>query len=221
MDVRTASIAQFSEQLCLRLCAGKAIGDDPRVHLETCDGLPRFRAVVAVDGNAIPEHLERLLKTADRVNVQRRRRCRDYRRRRRTIVGRKQTRLLRLVRIPHVRKMAFTMLVVDHANKSFHEDRVIRRIVMAAARCAQITMRGDAWADATARMANRNLQMMTQVGEYAPRGREQGRLKAATREATHLDADGASIESAGVPGIVGEVDHLRHFTAVFANDVVC
>ena len=47
-----------------------------------------------------------------------------------------------------------------------------------------------------------------------------GALKTATREATHLDADGASIESAGVPGIVGEVDHLRHFTAVLANDVV-
>ena len=92
---------------------------------------------------------------------------------------------------------------------------------MAAARSAEITMRGNAWADATPRMANRNLQMMTQVGEYAPRGREQRRLKTATCEATHLDADGASIESAGVPGIVGEVDHLRHLTAVFANDVVC
>ena len=48
-----------------------------------------------------------------------------------------------------------------------------------------------------------------------------GGSKPRLREATHLDADGASIESAGVPGIVGEVDHLRHFTAVFANDVVC
>jgi hypothetical protein len=34
------------------------------VHLEARDNLSRFRAVIAVDRNAIPEHLERLLKTA-------------------------------------------------------------------------------------------------------------------------------------------------------------
>jgi hypothetical protein len=31
--------------------------------------LPRFGTIVAVDSNAIAEHLERLLKIADRVNV--------------------------------------------------------------------------------------------------------------------------------------------------------
>jgi hypothetical protein len=112
------------------------------------------------------------------------------------------------------------MLVIDYVNESFHKDRVVRRIVMAAAPSAQITVRGDSWSDAGARMANRNLQMMTQVDEHARRGCEQRRAESEAREATHFDAYGASIESACVPGIIGEIDHLRRLTAVLANDVV-
>ena len=41
---------------------------------------------------------------------------------------------------------------------------------------------------------------------------KQRRIKTTTREATHLDANGAPIESARMPGIVGEVDHLRCLT---------
>ena len=47
-------------------------------------------------------------------------------------------------------------------------------------------------------------------------GTTPGRVLPATGSAP----SGASIESARVPGIVGEVHHLRHLTPVFANDVV-
>ena len=46
-----------------------AIGDDFGVHLEVHDHATRFWAVIAVDGDAISEHLERVLKTTDCVNV--------------------------------------------------------------------------------------------------------------------------------------------------------
>ena len=113
------------------------------------------------------------------------------------------------------------MGVVDHANECLHEDRVVGRIAMAAAGSAKIIMRGNTWSDATACMANRNLQMMAEIGEHARRGREQRRIETPARETTHLDAHGASIEGARVPGVVGEVDHLRRLTAVLANDIVC
>ena len=51
-----------------------SVGEDSCVHLETRDDLPRFGTIIAVDSNAIPEHLERLLKIADRVKVWRARR---------------------------------------------------------------------------------------------------------------------------------------------------
>lgn len=62
--------------------------------------------------------------------------------------------------------------------------------------------------------------MIAQEGEHTRGGCKQRRIKAATREATHFDADGAPIESARVPGIVGEVDHLRCLTPVLADYVV-
>jgi hypothetical protein len=56
--------------------------------------------------------------------------------------------------------MALAVPAVDHANKFLHEDWVVQRIVMATACSAEIPTRGDAWPDASARMANRNLQMI-------------------------------------------------------------
>jgi hypothetical protein len=41
-----------------------------------------------------------------------------------------------------------------------------------------------------------------------------------TREATRLDANGAPIESACMPGIVGGVDHLRCLNPAFADHLV-
>jgi hypothetical protein len=122
---------------------------------------------------------------------------------------------------PIVGEMALTMLAVDHANKFLHEGRVVLRIMMATARSAEIIMRANARPDACVRMTNWNLQMMAQIREHARRGCEQRRIQTAIREATYLDAYRASIESAHVPGLVGEVDHLRRLTAVLANDVVC
>jgi hypothetical protein len=58
--------------------------------------------------------------------------------------GEKQTRLLRLARNPYVGEMALAVLAVDRANKFLYEDWVVRRIVMATACSAEITMPGDA-----------------------------------------------------------------------------
>lgn len=46
------------------------------------------------------------------------------------------------------------------------------------------------------------------------------RIKTTTREATHLDANGAPIESACMPSIVGEVDHLGCLTPALADHLV-
>jgi hypothetical protein len=62
--------------------------------------------------------------------------------------------------------------------------------------------------------------MIAQKGEHASGGCKQKCIKTTTREATHLDANGAPIESACLPGIVGEVDHLRCLTPVLADNVV-
>jgi hypothetical protein len=62
--------------------------------------------------------------------------------------------------------------------------------------------------------------MIAQKGEHTRGSCKQRRLKTTTREATHLDANGAAIESACMPGIVGEVDHLRYLTPVLADHVV-
>jgi hypothetical protein len=112
------------------------------------------------------------------------------------------------------------MLVVNNANKSLHEERVVGRIVMTASCSAEVVVRGNARPDASTRMPNRNLQMMAQIGEHARRGRKQRCIETATRKATHLDAHGPSIESAGVPSVVGEVDHLCRLTALLTNDVM-
>jgi hypothetical protein len=53
---------------------GNSISDDSAAHLETRDNLSCFGTVLAIYGNAIPEHLERLLKSVDRVNVRKRQR---------------------------------------------------------------------------------------------------------------------------------------------------
>jgi hypothetical protein len=50
---------------------------------------------------------------------------------------------------------------------------------------------------------------------------EQRSIKTATSEATHLDADGAPIESTRVRSIVGEGDHLSCLIPVLANHIVC
>jgi hypothetical protein len=65
--------------------------------------------------------------------------------------------------------MALAVLAVDHANESLHESRVIRWIVMATARSAEIVMRGNARPNASTSMANRNLQMNAQIRKH-PRG---------------------------------------------------
>lgn len=62
--------------------------------------------------------------------------------------------------------------------------------------------------------------MIAQRGEHASGSCKQRRIKTTTRKATHLDADGAPIESACVPGIVGEVDHLRCLASVLADNIV-
>jgi hypothetical protein len=62
--------------------------------------------------------------------------------------------------------------------------------------------------------------MIAQKGEHPRASCKQRRIKTTTREATHLDANGAPIESACMPGIVGEVDHLRCPTPVLADHVV-
>jgi hypothetical protein len=49
------------------------------------------------------------------------------------------------------------MFIVNHANKFLQENRVVRRVAMAAAGSPEITVRGDAWPDAGARMTNWNL----------------------------------------------------------------
>jgi hypothetical protein len=49
------------------------------------------------------------------------------------------------------------MLIVDQANKSLHEAGVVGRIVMIAARSAEIIVRGNARPDASARMSDWNL----------------------------------------------------------------
>ena len=72
MSIRTALIAQLRYQRGFGLRANNSIRDDSGAHLETCDGLSRFRAIFAVGHNSIPKHLKRLLKTANRVNLGRR-----------------------------------------------------------------------------------------------------------------------------------------------------
>src|ERR1700679_1843454 len=62
--------------------------------------------------------------------------------------------------------------------------------------------------------------MVAQKGEHMRASCKQRRVKTTTREVTHLDANGAPIESARMPGIVGEVDHLRCLTPVLADHVV-
>ena len=62
--------------------------------------------------------------------------------------------------------------------------------------------------------------MIAQKGEHARGSCKQRRLETTTREATHLDSNGAPIEGACMPGIVGEVDHLRRLTPVLADHVV-
>ena len=47
--------------------------------------------------------------------------------------------------------------------------------------------------------------MLAQKGEHTRASCKQRHIKTTTREATHLDANGALIESARMPGIVGEV----------------
>jgi hypothetical protein len=114
--------------------------------------------------------------------------------------------------------MSLAMLVVDHLNECFHECGVVGRIVMAASRCTEITMRSDTWSDSTARVTNRDLQVLAEIGKDARRSREQRRAKATTCKSAHLDPDGAPVESASVPGIVREFDHLRRLVPVLTND---
>jgi hypothetical protein len=45
--------------------------------------------------------------------------------------------------IPRLREMALTMLIADQASKSLHEARIVGRIVMTAARRAEIFVRGN------------------------------------------------------------------------------
>ena len=71
---------------------------------------------------------------------------------------------------------------------------------MTVARRAEIFVRGNTRSDASARML------------------PQRRIKTRTCEATHFDGNGAPTESACMPGIVGEVDHLRCLTSVLAGD---
>ena len=54
------------------MCGGRSISDGFGAHLEIRDNLSRFGALVAIYGNAVHEHLERLLKSVDRVNVRKR-----------------------------------------------------------------------------------------------------------------------------------------------------
>jgi hypothetical protein len=116
--------------------------------------------------------------------------------------------------------MALAILAIDQAYKFFHEGRVVGWIVMAAASRAQIAMRGNTRTDASASMTNWNLQMMAQVSGHPRGGCDQSRLEAAIREAAHLDADRAAIETACVPSIVGEVDHLRCLGPVLSDHVM-
>jgi hypothetical protein len=53
--------------------------------------------------------------------------------------------------------MALTVLIADQANKSLHEVGVVGRIVVTAARRAEIFVRGNARSDAGARMSDWNL----------------------------------------------------------------
>jgi hypothetical protein len=62
--------------------------------------------------------------------------------------------------------------------------------------------------------------MIAQKGEHTRASCKQRRIKTTTHEATHLDANGAPIDSACMPGIVGDVDHLRCLTPVPADHVV-
>ena len=91
---------------------------------------------------------------------------------------------------------------------------------MAASRRTEIVMRGDAPSDASARMTNRDLQVMAEISGDARRGRKQRRAKAAARKSAHLDTDGALVESAGMPGIVCKLNHLCRFVPILANDQV-
>jgi hypothetical protein len=74
MSVRPILVSSL-EQLCFRLCAGNSICDDSGAHLEAHYHSSGFGAVVSIDNDATPEHLEPLLKAADRMNVWKRRYC--------------------------------------------------------------------------------------------------------------------------------------------------
>jgi hypothetical protein len=62
--------------------------------------------------------------------------------------------------------------------------------------------------------------MIAQKGELTRASCKQRRIKPTTREATYLDANGAPIESACIPNVVSEVDHLHCLTPVLADHVV-
>lgn len=62
--------------------------------------------------------------------------------------------------------------------------------------------------------------MIAQKGEHMRASCKLRRIKTTTREATHLDANGAPIESACMPSIVGEVDHLGCLTPALADHLV-
>ena len=62
--------------------------------------------------------------------------------------------------------------------------------------------------------------MIAQKGEHTRASCKQRRIKTTTREPTHLDTNGAPIESACMPGTVSEADHLRCLAPVLADHVV-
>ena len=62
--------------------------------------------------------------------------------------------------------------------------------------------------------------MIAQKGELTRASCKQRRIKPTTREATYLDANGAPIESACIPNVVSEADHLRCLAPVLADHVV-
>lgn len=92
------------------------------VHLETRDDFSSFGTVIKVDGDAIPERLERPLKAVDRAEA---RRAGAIAIPTRTLAHQaKVMRALRLARNLHVGGMAFTVLDVDEAHELLYEDRV-------------------------------------------------------------------------------------------------